>query len=262
MRAWRLSSWLAALWLPAALVAIWWSVSEVRNSLYFPSLRTILHTLWAEMVHGNLVHHLLVSSGNLALGLLIATVAAVAVGFVLGSFERLLTAFDPVVQFGRSLPQVALIPTVIALLGIGVTAKIYIIAFSCFWPILLNTIDGVRGIDQNLRDAARAYRIGGLPYLTKMLLPAAAPQIAAGFRVALAIGVIVMVFSELYGATQGIGYYILNAGSRFRVAEMWAATILVGIVGYTLSTLAVLAERRLLAWHFATSANGENGTDR
>jgi ABC-type nitrate/sulfonate/bicarbonate transport system permease component len=123
------------------------------------------------------------------------------------------------------------------------------IAFFCMFPVLLNTIDGVRSIDQTLIDTARSYRIPWPEQIRRLILPAALPQIVAGMRNSLALAVIMMVLSEYFAATNGVGYVLLISKNTFQLGPMWAAILLIGLLGYLLNALFLLAERRALGWH-------------
>jgi ABC-type nitrate/sulfonate/bicarbonate transport system permease component len=127
--------------------------------------------------------------------------------------------------------------------------KVSFIAFFCVFPILLNTIDGVRGIDPTLVDTARSYGIRGLERIRRIVLPAAMPQIAAGMRNSLALAVIIMVVAEYFSSTSGVGYVLLISKNTFEMGPMWATIVLIGVLGYLLSLIFILFERRLLAWH-------------
>lgn len=240
-------------WLPVALIAAWWFGSANSTSIYFPPLEDIVGALVRDLTTGPLRGYLAFSLTNLAAGLSIAAVVGIGLGILLGSVKPIRDACNPLVQFIRSVPQVALVPLIIGALGIGAMPKIWSIAFACMWPILLNTIDGVRGMDTAQSDLARAYRLKPRVRFWNVYLPAAMPQIMAGMRIALAVGVVVMVVSEIYCADSGIGYYILHSGRNFEIPETWAGTILAGLLGYVLSTLFVIIERYVLAWYFASA---------
>lgn len=246
-------------WLPLALLVLWWYASSGSQSLYFPPLSEICGVAWRDLTSGPLVGYLGFSLTNLVFGLAIAITTGVVFGVLLGSLPRVLSAVDPYIQFMRSIPQVALVPLIIGALGIGAVPKIWSIGFACMWPILLSTIDGVRGVDPSQIDFARAYRLPKIARYLDVIVPAAMPQIIPGVRIALAIGVIVMVVSELYGADSGIGYYILQSGRNFAVRETWAGTILVGLIGYALSRLFEVFEHIALRWYFESSAQSQRG---
>ena len=127
--------------------------------------------------------------------------------------------------------------------------KVAFIGFFCTFPVLLNTIDGVRAVDPTLLETARSYGISGLARVRHVVLPAALPQIFAGMRTSLALAVITMVLSEYFSSTSGVGYVLLISKNTFQLGPMWAAILLIGLLGYLLNTLFLLVERRTLAWH-------------
>ena len=148
------------------------------------------------------------------------------------------------------MPPPALLPISIVLLNdIGNKQKVAFIAFFCMFPVLLNTIDGVRGIDPTLVDTARSYRIPRRERIRRIVLPGALPQIVAGMRTSLSLAVIMMVLAEYFSSTSGVGYVLLISKNTFELAPMWAAIVLIGLLGYLLNLLFLLAERRALAWH-------------
>jgi len=246
----RLLAAVRQLWLPALLVALWWWGSSGSKSFYFPPLSDILRALWQDLTVGPLPFYLAVSLGNLALGLGIAIVLGVAFGLLIGEMEGLRKVTTPTLNFFRAVPPASIVPIVIIALGVGAAPKVFIIALGCFWPILLNTIDGVRGTSPAVRETARAYRIPAHLVVFRVALPAAMPQIMAGIRVALAVALVLMVISEFFGADAGVGFYITEASTRFATRQAWAGTILVGILGYVLSAAFLIVERRVLAWYF------------
>jgi ABC-type nitrate/sulfonate/bicarbonate transport system permease component len=237
-------------WLPALLIGAWWFLSAGSKSFYFPPLSEILAALWQDIVSGPLLGYMAVSLGNLAMGLAIAIVLGVAFGLLIGEVDTLRKVTSPTLNFFRAVPPASIVPIVIIALGVGAAPKVFIIALGCFWPILLNTIDGVRGTSPAVRETARAYRIPALLVIFRVALPAATPQIMAGIRVALAVALVLMVISEFFGADSGIGFYITEASTRFATRQAWAGTIFVGILGYLLSAGFLIVERRILAWYF------------
>lgn len=241
---------LRSIWLPVCLVLLWLYASSGSTSVYFPPLAEIFATLVREIVQGDLGRHLLLSLSNLAVGMAFAIVFGVACGLVIGRAETWRRIWSPTLNFLRAVPPAAIVPIIIIALGVGAAPKIFVIALGSFWPILLNTIDGVRGTSPALIETARAYRIPAFLFVFRVALPAALPQIMAGIRVALAVGLVLMVISEFFGADAGIGFYITDASTRFAIQETWAGTLLVGAMGYVLSSLFLQLERRLLFWYF------------
>jgi ABC-type nitrate/sulfonate/bicarbonate transport system permease component len=154
------------------------------------------------------------------------------------------------VEIWRAMPPPALLPISIVLLhSIGNVQKVAFIAFFCVFPVLLNTIEGVRGIEPTLVETARSYGVPTLERVRRIVLPAALPQIVAGMRTSLSLAVITMVLSEYFSSTSGVGYVLLISKNTFQLAPMWAAIVLIGVLGYLLNLLFLLFERRILAWH-------------
>ncbi|QCB98604.1 ABC transporter permease [Arthrobacter sp. PAMC25564] len=241
-------------WLIVVVFAIWWVATADSSNVFIPSLESILASLGRDLSNGVIASGAAYSLGNLASGLLIAVAVGIIGGLILGETKRLREIVDPVIHFFRSVPQAALVPLIIGAFGIGQGPKIYTIAFACMWPVLLNTIDGVLGVEPTIRKFSKVYRIPRGLHFRKVVLPAALPQIVAGVRVALPIGITVMVVSELFAANKGLGFYILNSSATFQVPETWAGALLVGVIGYILSLLFIVLERRILGWYFKSGA--------
>jgi ABC-type nitrate/sulfonate/bicarbonate transport system permease component len=156
----------------------------------------------------------------------------------------------PHIEYWRAMPPPALLPISIILLhSIQNRQKIAFIAFFCVFPVLLNTIDAVRGIDPTLLDTARSFRVPWHQRVRRLVLPSALPQIVAGMRNSLALAVIMMVLAEYWSSSSGVGYQLLISKNTFQFGPMWAAIVLIGLLGYLLNALFALFERRMLAWH-------------
>jgi ABC-type nitrate/sulfonate/bicarbonate transport system permease component len=123
------------------------------------------------------------------------------------------------------------------------------IAFGTIWPILLNTIDGASSVDPVQLETARAFRLSRGQQLTRLIIPSAMPKIFTGFRLSLSLALILMVFSELVGSTNGVGYEMLNAQNSFDLSLLWCTIVLLGILGYLLNVVLNGVERVLLSWH-------------
>lgn len=247
------------LWLPILLVALWWFASRGSTSLYFPPLSSIAERFAADWLFTRVVGDLLPSLRNLAIGFALGAGLGIALGVALG-LSRAARLALPLLEVMRAVPIIALIPLIIMLLGTGDGQKIAIIGFGALWPVLLNTTEGVRAIDPTLRDASHSLGLRRTDTLLCVVLPAASPQIVAGLRLAVSIALVATVGSELFASTRGIGYVILAATQGWDMPQMWAALIMLGIVGYALNTLMSLFERRLLRWHHGRAARGGDGS--
>lgn len=239
-----------ALGLPAVLVAVWWFASSGSTSFFWPPLATIVAAFPETWTVDSLLHDVLPSLARLMVGYLIAVVAGVAAGTAIGSYRTLRELCEPVLEFFRAIPPPVLIPVIALFAGYtGWTSKVVTIALGCLWPVLLNTVEGVRSVDEVLRDTARSYRLGRLTTLKHVVLRGASPRVAAGARQALSIGVILMVISELFGANRGLGAAIVQFQRGFAIPQMWTGIILLGMVGVVLSGLFRLVEHRTMAWY-------------
>ncbi len=235
---------------PVALLAGWQLWTAHAESPKFPRLSTIVVEFREMWLFSQFGTHVVPSLERIGLGFGIAVVAGILLGIPLGLSRWGRLWAMPHIEYWRAIPPPALLPISVVLLhSIGNVQKVSFIAFFCLFPILLNTIDGVRGIDPTLVDTARSYGLGRFERIRRIVLPAALPQIAAGMRNSLALAVIMMVLSEYFASTSGVGYVLLISKNTFQLAPMWAAILLIGVLGYLLNVLFILAERRLLAWH-------------
>ncbi|WP_345751340.1 ABC transporter permease [Microbacterium rhizophilus] len=241
-------------WLPVLLVVLWWIFSASSTNLFIPPLSAIVQSTIDDFVSGELLAAMGTSLVNLLVGFLIAAILGIALGLVIGEVRWLREVLDPFIHFLRSVPQTALVPLIIGALGIGREPKIHAVAFACVWPILLNTIDGVRGVDPSVRRVAKVFGVPRSLYYRRVVLPGSMPQIVAGLRVALPIGIVVMVVSEFFAANIGLGFYILESSSTFKIPATWGGALLVGVIGYILVLLFGLFERRVLSWYFRSGA--------
>jgi ABC-type nitrate/sulfonate/bicarbonate transport system permease component len=238
---------------PVAVIVLWWVLSADSTSAFYPPLKTILENFRDTWLFAHVGSDVVPSLIRFALGYLLAVVGGIALGVLFGRLRTLDLAFKPTVQFARSIPATGLVPVSITLMGIGNAPKIWLIAFVCVFPILLNTIDGVRGIERGLEDVGRTFRLTRRQRIFAVQLPSAAPQIFAGMRIALAIAFIMMIVTEMVGATSGIGFVTLNAQQSFQVPLMWSGMLLLGVLGAGLNVLFVLVERRVLRWHYRST---------
>jgi ABC-type nitrate/sulfonate/bicarbonate transport system permease component len=240
--------------LPALLVALWWLASDGSTNVYWPPLRTILRTfpdVWtSERLRSDLVPSVL----RLLAGYAAAAVLGVALGTVIGSYRRVRAVCEPVLEFLRAVPPPVLVPVIMLFAGIGDTMKIAVIASGCVWPILLNTVEGVRAVDPVMKETALSYGVTGVARLRTLVLRSASPQIFAGLRQALSIGIILMVISEMFAASNGLGFTVVQFQRSFAIPDMWTGILVLGLLGFLLSVVFQLVERRVLGWYHGLRA--------
>jgi len=245
-----LTSLLFAISLPVLLIAGWWLVSDGSTSFFWPPLADIAKAFPKTWEGDRVLGDVLPSLARLGVGYAIALIGGVGAGAAIGLNPRLRAFLEPTLEFFRAIPPPVLIPVIALFAGYtGWTAKVVTIALGCLWPILLNSVEGVRGLDEVLLDTARSYRLRRRTRLLNVVLRGASPQIAAGARQALSIGVILMVVSELFGANRGLGASIVQFQRSFAIPEMWTGIILLGLIGFVLSVVFRFVEHRSLAWY-------------
>lgn len=245
----RAGSVAIGLWLPAGIVAAWWFLSRGSESLYFPSLSRILARFRDLWLFAEVPSTLMPSLYNFAIGFGCAVVGGLVLGLAFGLMPRLYETFLFAIEIARATPVLALLPLAIILLGIGVVEKATLIALISVWPILLNTTDGIRNIEPLTMETAQSYRLTRTTRLLFVTLPAASPQMLAGIRVAVSYGVGMMVTSEFYAASTGIGYFVLRAQDSSAIVDVWTAVILLGILGYVFNVCVAGLEYLMLGWH-------------
>ncbi len=218
---------------------------DYETSIATPSstLRALVDELWSGSLSGELGDTL---SAYLQ-GLALAIVIGVGAGLLIGASRTLLDATSVVIEFLRPIPGIALIPLAILAFGLGVPTVRFVVAYAAAWPILLNTLYGVRGVDRMLHDVARTSGVGRTGRLFRVTLPAALPSIATGIRVSAAIALLVCVTAEFF-TTGGVGAYMERQQIANQLPEMYAAVVLVGLIGYLMNLGLRVLQRRTLFW--------------
>jgi ABC-type nitrate/sulfonate/bicarbonate transport system permease component len=242
-----------------ALVAAWELAARAEwiNPLIVPRPTRVLGVFSDLVWSGQLPMQIMLSMKRAAAGYLLAAAVFIPLGIAMGLSQRFHRALIVIVEMLRPVPPPVMIPVALLVFGLEDRMKVFVIFFSCAWPILLNTIDGVRHLDWVLLNTARTFRLSRGATICRVILPAAAPQIMTGLRVSLPIMLILVVISEMVGSTDGIGYFILDAQRRFRIAQMYAGMFALALLGYALNQLFNLLHRRLLPWHWGMMRRGE-----
>lgn len=243
------SSFLWQAWLPLVVLALIWVVTPHVTSIYFPAADIVVRQTADVWFPQALSTDLLPSLVRLSLGFGMAVVLGVLLGALLGLSRPAETASRPLTETARAIPGVALLPIAMMFFGTGEAMKLVMITFISMWPIVLNTIEGVRSVDPALHSVMRSFRITPMDRFRKVYLPAAMPQIFSGIRISLAVAVAVMIAVEMYGTPGGIGYFIRNAQQTFRIVDMWTGLVILGLFGYLLNVIFRLVEGRVLRWH-------------
>lgn len=238
-----------AVWLPILVLVVWWALTKGDTSFFWPSLSTIWSAIKDNWLFERVGDDLAPSLVLFFAGYLIAATLGIVLGTALGLWPLGRAAVVPPIDFLRSIPAPALISILIVLLGFDQGMKLTVIAFTSIFPILLNTIDGVRAVAPEQLEMAAAYQLRRRDRIVRIVLPAASPQIFAGLRIALAVALAVLVFAEMLAGTNGIGFFILQSQQTYQIPDMWSGIVVLGLIGYVVNLAFVLMERHVMSWH-------------
>jgi ABC-type nitrate/sulfonate/bicarbonate transport system permease component len=234
-------------------LAAWEAWVRASGTLLVPRPTDVLERAWEIWPTAEFREDVTASLGRLAVGFAIGALVGIAVGLLMGSSRFARGALDPVVELLRATPAIALVPALVVLLDYGARMQIALIAFGVCFPVLVNTAAGVRLVSPEARDTASMLHLGRTERVLRVYLPAASPSIAAGLRIALSIGLVMVVISEFVGPEDGLGAYIWNSRGLYRYTDMYAGILFLGLLGYILNRLFLVTEHRVLFWHFGTT---------
>ncbi len=237
--------------LPALLLLVWQGISlfvldETTRAL-LPPPTAVAVAGWELLASGELLRHLFDSLRREAVALVWA-LTAVPLGVAMGWWKRVNDQLDPLVEILRPIPPLAWIPLSILWFGVGDIQNQFIIFLGIFFPILLNTITGVQGVEPNLVRAARCLGANEAAILRRVVLRAALPQIVTGVRIGLGVGWMALVAAELVGANSGLGFMINDARTLLRTDIVIVGMIAIGLVGLTIDLAIRELSRRALPW--------------
>ena len=235
--------------LPVLLVLLWWASTLGAVNFFVPTPAALVEKFGQIWFGQRFFSDVLPSIGRLLVGVVAAIVIGVVGGVLIGSVRWLRALLEPVLEFFRAIPPPVLVPVLMLLMGITDSMKIAVIISGCVWPVLLNTIEGVRAVDGVLSDSAHTYGISGWARVRYLVLPSASPQILAGVRQSLSLGLILMVISEMFASSSGLGFTIVQFQRSFAIPEMWSGIVVLGLLGVAMSFIFQWAERSILRWY-------------
>jgi sulfonate transport system permease protein len=232
-----------------AVVLVLWEIfgAEVDQSLFTTPLKIV--RAGAEMIaDGELWEYLGPSLLVLVVGLTLAALVGIAIGLLLARFWVLDVGFGVYITFLYSIPSVALVPLIVLWAGFGFTSKVIILFLFAFFPMVINTYQGVKNVDSKLIEVGRAFRCSEGQLWRNIVLPGALPFIVTGLRLAVGRGLIGMVLADLYTAISGIGYLIVRTASTYEVDKMFVPIVALGLLGVTLTACVRFLEVRVAPW--------------
>jgi len=239
-------------WLAFGALLLFWEITARAAptlQLYIPPLSQTLRALGQLLLSGAIAKHLGVSLIRFSAGYLLAAAIAVSLGIVLGYFHWLHGWLEMLIEFLRPMPSVAIIPVAVLMLGIGDSMIVAVTVYASMWPILINTIDGVRHIESTLVDTGRSFGLGRGRILWQIILPGASPYIVTGLRIGLSIALILVTTAEMIVGSNGLGFFILDEERSMNSANMYAGIIVVAVLGYALNRGFLTLEAKAMKWH-------------
>lgn len=242
---------------PLCIVGLWWVWSADGENFFAPPLSQILAEFQELWLFERIPNDVLPSLRRLTIGYLTAIAVGLPLGLLLGMVSTIRHVVWPIVDFLRSIPPTALIPFAILVMGVGDDMKIAIIALTCLFPILLNTVNGVASVDPLLIDTAKSYGMSPMERARRIVFPAALPSAVAGMRISLPIALILMVVSEMVASSNGLGYFVVQAQRSFAIPEMWSGILLIGLLGYLMNAAFMWVERRIIGWHYRSKSSAQ-----
>jgi NitT/TauT family transport system permease protein len=219
---------------------------------FLPPLTEVLRTGLELVGNGQLASHVQASVCRSLVGFGLAILYAVPLGLAIGWYRPFASVVSPLLEALRNTAALALLPVFILLLGIGEASKIALVIYSCSFPILLNTIAGVRNVDPLLIKSARTMGLSPLQLFRKVILPASVPTIFVGIRLAGAYSLLVLVAAEMIGAKAGLGYLIIYAQYNFQIPNMYVGILSLTIIGLVFNQLLQQLEKHFTRWKTAS----------
>ncbi|MGJ3507132.1 ABC transporter permease [Enemella sp. A6] len=216
---------------------------------YLPRFSSMMAALGELVTTGEFWQALFATLRGWAIGLGIASIAGLALGFIIGVIEPLRAATSLVIEFLRPIPSVALIPIAILIFGTDMRSTLMLVIYSAFWQVLVQAIYGIKDVDPVAIETSRSYRFSLIRHVRMVLLPSGLPYVITGFRLAAGVALILEITGELIIGSPGIGRMIVLANSANRVAEVYGLVIVAALMGVVVNVVLRAAERRVLRWH-------------
>jgi ABC-type nitrate/sulfonate/bicarbonate transport system permease component len=233
------------------VLGVWqaiWSYTDWISPLFFSGPSAIAKQFWISLTQGNLLADLAFSGKNFAIGFGIALVTGVVLGVIVGWYRRIRLILDPFLNALYAAPRIAMMPLIIIWFGIGMWSKVFIVFLSAFFPILVNTVAGIRNMDRDLLRAARAFCASDWQIFKTLAIPGSVPFILTGVRQGVAVGLIGVVVGEMLGSSEGVGFMVAYGGQTFQTDTLFVGFVIIAFAGILLTSVAERLERRFSRW--------------
>jgi len=244
-----------------AILVIWEIVARCNwiDPFFLPAPSSVFIELRKMVISGEVFPHIGISLARAVSGYLLAAIVGLGLGVLIAWSTLVEHIFDPLIELVRPISTFALVPIMFVWFGIGDGSKVAIIFKACFFPIVINTIAGIKGVDAGLIRAARSLGASGFQLWTKVLIPSALPMIVTGMRISTAMSMLAIVGVEMLASDTGIGFLVIDAQRVFATDRMFAGIVVISVMGFGLDRLARGIQRRMLCWHTETTLAGARG---
>lgn len=237
--------------LPFAVVVGFWQLlhtTEVVAPNLLPSPLEVIRSGVRLFARGELVTHVVTSTMRVLIGVVVGVTLAIPVGFALGWYTGLRRFFDPLLNFFRALPPIALVPLVVVYVGIGEAGRLFVLIYASFFPATIVIYEGITGIESIYVRAAKVLGANSAEMFQKVVFPFALPHVLTAFRVALGVAWATLVAAELVAARTGLGAMIQNASNFFQIPTIFLGIILIGVIALTMDSMVRLLIARFVTW--------------
>lgn len=224
----------------------------VKKALFLTTPTQIVEATISLIAAGELQRHLVASGSEFFIGLVLAIVLGIAIGFAMASDKYAKRALGPWVAAFYATPTIAISPLIILWAGIGIWSKVIVVVINAVFPMIINTEAGLRSTDKQLVEAARCFGCSRLQVFWKVSLPSAVPFLFAGMKLAIGRALVAVVVAELFGSRAGLGFLLLQASDAFNMPLLFVAVVILAVSGMVLTWLVGAVERLLMPWRYTS----------
>jgi ABC-type nitrate/sulfonate/bicarbonate transport system permease component len=236
----------------AIILLFLWEIlarAGVISQLFFPPPSRIVRTLYDLLISGKLMLHLVATLERLGPGVLVGGVAGLILGLIMGWSSRIRTVLDPIIAAIHPIPKLAIFPLIMIIFGIGEISKVIAIAIACFFPMLINSMAGVRQLSPVFFEVSRNYGASPWKTFTRIIIPGSLPMVLTGARLAINMAMVISISVELLAAKEGLGVIIWFSWQTMRIEDLYASLIVIAALGISLNLLLQHLSHRLVPWY-------------
>src|SRR5579885_344007 len=246
----RYEAWILGGGAVVLTIGVWqalWSAGKI-SPLFLSGPSAIVKQFWETLRHGTLLADMRFSGLNFLIGFGLALVSGVIFGVIIGWYRPVRLLFDPFLNALYATPRIAMVPMIIIWFGVGMWSKVFIVYITAVFPVLINTVGGIRSIDRDLLRAARAFCASDWQIFKTVAIPGSVPFILTGVRQGVALGLIGVVVGEMFGGSQGVGFMVAYGGQTFQTDTLFVGVFIIALAGIVLTAAAEKLERHFSRW--------------